>query len=498
MRSSVPALIVLLLFSQVAAVEFPLGTPSSEYILLTARELYGRKLLDNFEYAGGFSINGAGKSRIDSSLVSELNRFGSRLIPKEDSSFITSYVEVSAGGNAGERNDGRFGVFPGFRLDLNRNLSATIVYRIDNSLTDDPRYDGKSWNGWAGFAERATVNYSWDKLKLGFGLERISWGFGRYGNLMFSRQALPMTVLRIEYRTSLFEFQAFSGFLSPLHEEIIAPIDNPGYFTSQQRYVTAHSLSIKPLDGLSFSLREAVIYGGPGRRFEPAYAFPLIWYHGYQLNSGIDDNTSASFGFDYRYSGRVWVYGDLLIDDYQIDNMTGSDNEPNQLGYLAGFELYDLGLVGSSIRLEYARINNWVYNQPHPHNRFINRNFPLGFPDGPDNDRFDWEVSQWSYKGLRLAYYGSYQRVGEGRIDSDWDAPWLDAADYSEPFPTGIVQRKMVNGVNVTILPKMGFYGKMGIQLADIKNAGNFPENKSEWEFSLEIGYDLPQFGWGF
>jgi hypothetical protein len=224
-----------------------------------------------------------------------------------------------------------------------------------------------------------------------------------------------------------------------------------------------------------------------------------LWYHAYQLNSGIDDNTLVSLGLDYRHAGRFWVYGELLIDDFQIEKKSRGDYEPDQLGFLVGLEAYDLGLTGSTIGLEYARINNWTYNQGRPHNRYINRNYPIGFPDGPDNDILSWGYSWWVSAALRLSYLGSVHRSGEGSIDAVWSAPWLYTDDYSEPFPTGTIERETVNGLELMVYGKNRLWGKLEVYLADITNAGNVPgNNEKNWEFSIELGYRLPQFVRGF
>lgn len=466
---------------------------------MVGRELYGRGILENLEYYDFSTPEKPGNTRFERELILNYRRLIDFYFSEFQSPEIINSLEiVNVNRQRGSENSNYIKIFPKTRINLRSNLRATMTYRIDGELSEDPRYSGKYWRGWAGFVEDAEVNLSFDNLEFRFGFERLSRGFGRYGNLLFSRQAYPMTVFGFTYSNDKIRFESISGFLSPLEEELNGRIDDPNFFTSQQRYLAAHSLSIKPIKGLSIFLREAVIYGGPGRRFEPAYAFPLIWYHGYQLNSRMDDNTLVSVGFDYRYAGRLWAYGEFLIDDFQVEKQSDSDYEPAQLGFLIGSEVYDLGFSGTGLRVEYARINNWVYNQPRPHNRYINHNMPIGFPDGPDNDNLNWEFSWWANKDLRLAYFGMYQRVGEGSIGDDWTAPWLGQDGYSEPFPSGVAQKKNMNGIRFLALNKNSFWGKLEIQLTDINNVRNISdENSSDWEFFLEIGYNLPPFGWG-
>lgn len=490
-------ILIGLLYLPCAGAEIPVGTPSSRNILLVARELYGRGLLENFEYSNPSSQPAEGRNRFEKELVENYRHQFDRFLPHPTDGHLEANLEFDGISRQSESNSSYLKMFPRVALKIRPNLEANIEYRVDGELPDDSRYEGKSWRGWAGFAENAAINLSIENMDFRFGIERTSWGYGRYGNLFFSYQAMPMALFGFSYRSKKVDFEWLNGFLSPLHEELYSDI--PGYISDQQRYIAAHSLTLKPFKGFSVSLREAVVYGGPGRRFEPAYAFPLIWYHGYQLNSGINDNTLAGMGLDYRSGGRFWFYGELMVDDFQIEKKSAADNEPNQLAGLIGFEIYDIALRGSTLGAEYVRVDNWVYNQPLPHNRYINRNFPIGFPDGPDNDMVDWELSAWFWKDLRISYSGSFQRAGEGRIDSYWSAPWLYSEDYSEPFPSGVVRKTLTNGLEIMALNKMGGWGKLGFQLADINNVDNYSgRDRRNWELSIEIGYNSPPVGWGF
>ncbi len=494
------AVIFIILSSWICgqATEIPVNTPSSENFFTAARELYGRGDLEYLEYADPVSdslLNSreAGLTVRDIYLNLKPGYESRGKYPR-----ITGSLETVESFRYKDKSENYIKLFPYSRLDIRPGLSATIVYRIDRELSRDRSYEGKSWNGWAGFAENATVDLKLEKMKFRFGLERLSWGLGRYGNLMFSRQGMPMAVLGFSYRRGKFDFESISGFLSSIPSQVIVQNGTDEDYLDIQRYVTAHSLTYKPIPRLSLSIREAVIYGGIGRRFEPAYAFPLIWYHGYQLNSGLDDNTLVSIGFDYRGRGRFWVYGELLVDDYQIEKKNRSDYEPDQTGLLLGGEFYDLGLAGSIFSMEYVRIANWTYNQINARNRFTHRNFPLGFPDGPDTDVLNWEYSWWITGKIKLAYFGHYKRKGEGAIDSPWTAPWLDADNYAEPFPTGTVRRELANGISLLFLNKNNLWGKLTAQTADINNDWHsIGLSKSSKEIYFDLGYQLPPIGWG-
>lgn len=491
------SILILLVFCQNPALadEIPVGSPVSEPTFNIARELYGRGKLEYFEYSRLSPLPDSTASQSDLTSL----YYHSGFWPRTPVNCVAAGLILQENNYQRTSNINYLKLYPYLRIKFSEKLSSSILYRIDGELDNDSRYSGKSWNGVAGFPELATLDYEADGFHAMFGIERLSWGFANCSNLMFSKSAMPIPQFSFSYRRSFFDFESVTGFLDPLDDQLSQMEHDTSFFTSQQRYISAHSISLKLFSGFSLSLREAVLYGGPGRRLEAAYLFPFIWYHGQQLNSRMNDNTIASIGADYRYDGKAWLYGELLIDDYQAEKKTRGDYEPNELGYLAGFELYDFFMDRSTLALEYSRANNWTFNQSRVHNRYINDNYPIGYVDGPDSDILSWRASWWLTGGLRLSYTGSYRRHGEGRIDSPWTRPWLETDNYSEQFPTGIVERQSKNGLKILTFNKNWLWSNIGLDFTDISNVENIPgRDCRNWDFLIEIGIKIPPFIWGF
>jgi len=492
--STFPSVLILILAGITQGADIPVGSPISEQFFELSRELYGRGLLKGIEYSAP-EMTEASDGSFEHALIEKFNLMTGDLGSWGTTPRLTTGLWLVENARLGDENKSYPKAFPFLKVAFGRRFAANVLYRIDGELADDPRYEGKSWKGVAGLAENATINFEDGPFAARFGIERLSWGHGAYGNLMFSRQATPLTVLGITYRKWILEFHSIIGFLYPLADQLDRMKNDTSFFTSQQRYLSAHSLTIRPFGGLSVSFREVVLYGGPGRRLEPAYAFPLIWYHGEQLNSRLDDNTMIGMAADYRFNGRVWAYSEILVDDYQIDQKTRGDYEPDQLGYLGGFELYDLPIERSGVAAEYARVNNWTYNQARAHNRYINSNFAIGFPDGPDVDIISWRFWHWPVDFLRVSYLGSYRRRGEGNIDTPWSRPWLDTDHYSESFPTGTVEYRVASSIEATVLLKNGYWGNLRFDFTDIDNVENIPGSSEKiWEIRVNIGLKLPPF----
>jgi hypothetical protein len=490
---------LILINTPIWASEIPVGSPISDQFFTVSRELYGRGFLDRFEYAAIGKIVSDGNNTFEKALIGQFNRLSEYYNQPYLSPKFQAKLNIIESNRQRVSNSNYVKFFPEIKIDFSPKLSANILYRVDGELAREPRFDGETWRGIAGFAENATINYNTGDFNARFGIERLSWGFAHYGNLMFSRQAMPMTLLAFSYRRWIFDFEAATGFLSPLKDQLDRGISDTSFFTSEQRYLSTHSLTIRPIKDLSFSIREVVLYGGPGRRLEPAYLFPFIWYHGQQLNSRLNDNIMGSIGADWRFKGKFWLYGELLVDDYQVERKTRGDYEPNELGYLAGTELYDLPAKGATIALEYERVSNWTFNQRRETNRYLNSNYPIGFPDGPDVDIFNWRISWWAGANIRLSYLGLYRRHGVGRIDTPWTEPWLSVDHYSEPFPTGIIERQSANGLEITAFKKNWLWGNFGVNYTDIVNVANIPgQTRQSWELSFDIGAKIPPLIWGF
>jgi hypothetical protein len=96
----------------------------------------------------------------------------------------------------------------------------------------------------------------------------------------------------------------------------------------------------------------------------------------------------------------------------------------------------------TDLEFQYERVNNWTFNQMHARNRYLNDGRPIGSALGNDYDLTSLRVIRWVRSDLQSSLKLSYYRQGEGRIDAPWTEPWVEVdGAYSEPFPTGVVQR---------------------------------------------------------
>ncbi len=382
--------------------------------------------------------------------------------------------------------------FPEISYGIAKNISLRVDYRIDSKLAGDSDYAGKKWKGWAGYAENATVGYITKRLSIDLGRRRTNWGIGRQSNSLFvSSSAMPMDGLFMRYRfNEHIELAWITTFLSPT-------IDSVGLPASENRYLSAHALIVSPFDWCDIMLKESVVYGGPGRRPELYYAFPLLWYHAEQLNQDRDDNTFVGLGAVFKMPGRAALYFDLLIDDLQIEKRTAFDREPSEYAFSGGVCLFDFPVESTNLELTYDLITNRTYNQIRTYNRYENEGVPIGDSLGPDHDRigvfYDWHFSSY----MHIAASVTFQRRGEGRLTGDWTTPWLDSPGYKEAFPSGIVEKTTRANLGLHVQKNRYWQSKLALEFVDIKNDNNIRgEDRRTWGLYYNIVCDLPRISW--
>ena len=332
----------------------------------------------------------------------------------------------------------------GFIASPISNLTLYSEFRLDERLAEDPQYTGKKWRALAGEISTAYINFEKDNWDITLGRFVSNWGPANQ-SLILSSTARPMDALLARLRWGRLQFSYQIGQLNCLQDPDSAS-------PAQYRYFAGHRLDIRLRENIYLGLFETIIFGGYGRSFDIAYLNPLLFFHSVQLNNDTDDNTFLGADFEIFIRNRHKIYGQILVDDFQIDKKEPGDYEPNELGILLGFESLNL-VENIDLHLEYCRITNRTYNQIFERNRYINDGRLLGHSLGPDGDRFLLTLSRWFRYDTRASVDFEYRRQGEGRFDSPWTQPWLDSpGNYDEPFPTGTVEKYLRAALGATAL----------------------------------------------
>lgn len=317
---------------------------------------------------------------------------------------------------------------------------------LDEKRAADLTYSGKKWRGLAGDVEQAFAYYRTDRFNLTFGRFASFWG-PRNSLVLSANVALDGAAYSINWgRLTLSYRLARLNGLNP-DKDSVAQFEN--------RYFAGHRLDVHFNNGVRVGFFETVIFGGPGRQIELYYLNPILFFHGSQLNEGADDNTFVGFDFDYVPIDGIRFFGQLLIDDLQIEKKSQGDQEPNELGLSAGVHWVN-AFNKTDFKASYTRVSNRTYNQGNERNRYLYNGELLSAALGNDYDQWLLSVLRWINNSLNFGINMIYTRQGEGNVTDLWTTPWLNiTGNYREAFPTGIVTKTTRLSLGLK-----GFFGK--------------------------------------
>ena len=308
-------------------------------------------------------------------------------------------------------------------------------FLLDEQKAKDPTYAGKKYRGLAGGVEEAFAHATFGGFNISIGRFASFWG-PRNSLILSARNRLDGFGYTWRWgRIALSYRLAKLRGLNP-DADSVAQFEN--------RYFAAHRLDVHVTDWLRVGGFEGVVFGGPGRQIEFNYLNPLIFFHASQLNENVNDNTFMGFDWSVKPLRGLKLYGQLVIDDLQVDNSSQSDQEPSQYGFLVGGYFADV-LPHLDVKGEYTRVTNWTFNQPLARNRLVVQNDVLiGGALGNDYDLISLEMKRWLRTDVAADLHLGYLRQGEGSVTADWTAPWLlVTGKYEEKFPTGTVEKTL-------------------------------------------------------
>lgn len=374
---------------------------------------------------------------------------------------------------------------------FSRRLSIFNAMNIDQSFGEDKQYIGKVWRDVTAITEQAYAQYQADDWLVKFGRDYLRWGRGYDAALAVSHASRPFDQFFLQLRSRRAQFSYFISKLNNI--KIFSDADSLQQEWAN-RYMSGGRLEFKLFNNkLELAFSQFVLWGGT-HGLEFYYLNPFVFYHGEQLNEDpeIRANTLGLIDFSFYPRSGIEVYGQLLIDDIQIEKKVPGDLEPNELGLLIGARSADvLGVDGLTLGLEYTRVTNRTYNTLPLAEKFTHRNKPIGHFLGNDFDRWLFYGRKYIWKNLLLNARMDFRRHGEGRYNGDFDTPWLDfetAEGYSEPFPTGVVEYARIYTLDLRWHPKSYFYLSMIGRAGDFSNYQNKPgEERTNRELYLKL-----------
>ncbi len=381
---------------------------------------------------------------------------------------------------------------------ISDHVSIFNSMMLDQSLGDDPDYLGKKWRGITAITEQAYALVHFDRYSFKFGRDYIRWGRGYDGTLIISDASRPFDQVQFQFRTRYAQFTYFASKLNTvsLSPEWQVKLGKPW----AERYLSGGRAELALFDRkLQIAVSQMALWAG--RDPEWYLLNPFLVYYGEFSNEpdSLRGNVFGAIDFVFYPKQGLEVYGQLLVDDIQVEKTGPGDLEPNEIGYLLGFQVADPGgWEGATIGLEYTRVANRTYNTLPEAEKYLHRNKPIGHFLGNDFDR--WLLHARAYLGhsLTLTVRAEYRRHGEGRVNAPFDRPWMNYTleeGYSEPFPSGIVERTRLAELEMRWHPRWNVFVSAHARYQAAENAGNVEgKTESRFEFFVKLWWEVQRF----
>jgi len=287
------------------------------------------------------------------------------------------------------------------------------------------------------------IKLPWFDLE--FGRDKIRWGPEYHGALLLSDNAPSFDMVKFSTTIGPVKAVSFTGVLNK----------------SEDRYLSGHRIETDFIPGINLGFSETTVYSGRG--IEPLYFDPLVPLYLCQYILGIDDNNPLiAFDISIHKWNNIELYGELLVDDYQI---LRPNPEPDALGFLGGVFL--LSPSGKSdVRIEYTRINNYVYSVLKEKNNYVHQGKIIGHWLGPDAEDLFFELNHWISDKIQLTLQYETRNHGEGEIGH----PWTPEEGKKNAFLSGVVERKNIIGLKTSYEPNAQWEFGLGIKFWTIQN----------------------------
>ncbi|HVH68551.1 MAG TPA: hypothetical protein VM716_11850 [Gemmatimonadales bacterium] len=279
------------------------------------------------------------------------------------------------------------------------HVIAVTHPRLDTRLKYDPDWFGKKDRVIAGRTAEAYLSAQWKLGEVFFGRLDRNWGPPGIEGLLLSANPYGLDHFAFSVGTATIQLQAMATQLDDRR-------DSSGVV---HRFMTQHRVLLTP-GRWGIALWEGSVLSGPSRSFEPWYLNALNLGLLEQFNNG--GNVNSFVGLDVQHRGDVSVYGQLLLDDIQVDRANPTDKKPPSYAVTAG-AAGALGSGSAAWRVWYTRVTNLTYRNednlqvPLYHFLGTGRNFD-------DYDQLTVTMGLLPRAGLLLTPELTYLRQGEG------------------------------------------------------------------------------------
>lgn len=276
----------------------------------------------------------------------------------------------------------------------------------------------------------AYLTFSLPFFDVEFGKDEVAWGPGADDNLGLSNNAPSFDMLRLRARYGAFKLISIAGALRPCPDRPDSPlcggtgdaaasyvVNNISRRLEPEKYLAAHRLEAVLAPWIDLGFQEVVVYGDRGP--EITYLNPLMFYWAAQSYLGDKDNLMMGIDVDVHPGNGLRFYLAYVVDDLKKLKVLSNDFA-NKFSVQAGMLWVDPpGLRDADLRVEYVRIEPWIYTHKFPINTFRHFDSPLGHALGPNSDRWRIGLTRRFSRDLSAKLEVSRTRHGDNELLPD-------------------------------------------------------------------------------
>ena len=281
--------------------------------------------------------------------------------------------------------------------------------------------------------------------------------------------------------------------------------------TYATKFMANHYLSYNVTKRWNIGLFESVVWSNQNERgFDASFINPVIFYRAVEFSSSSKSgNAVLGLTTKYKFSNQVQGYGQLIIDEFSVGDMTGGENSwKNKLGYQLGAKYFDaFNIDNLLLQVEYNHVRPYVYSHSNPLTNYAHSNQSMGHQWG-GNFKEVIAIARY-FKGRWFAdgklTYGqrgldfdtpenSFNYGGNIYKDYDIDRPFDTGVTVGQGNKTTILIADLQAGYLINPATNLKLFGSLIYRNFDptIETARDFKQSTT-W-FSLGFRADI--FNW--
>lgn len=391
-----------------------------------------------------------------------------------------------------------------------RRLLLHHTLDVDSRYLNDPGYVWKKDRVAAGRIEEAYGQWTFDHAFVRLGRLKRNWGPFPYRSLVLSSNAHTFDGLEWQVHGPFFEFRHFFAAFPYQRSYYDTRDANNRGASEAQRYLTAHSLNFMLGSWATVGLTETVLFA---RDAWPDWQYinPFGIYTVTNTNSEGSGNLMVALQWQvHPFTKRVNLLGQMLLDDFQVDNEDAGDQEPPHWGLDVAAYWYDPLPVSlrNVLSLTYTYRSKWLYlvspRNTESGERYTYLQKSLGYPTN-DGDRWELEYSVIGNNFWDARIAARYARDGGNTVTSPWVS--LDTASpASNGYRTETSLRSDTVQHTIGMSLEASAYWRdiarltIGVDNAWVKNRDNEQTASFDYDprFSAQLTLACPHYFWPF